>query len=762
MRNHRVDNAIYSEELNGCQLAVLSSRNSSSQNIDSLIEPHVNLLCSVDNKDIMCAVCLYNKIHEDRKCTIIYLFLEQLFNDLTHFSDKNMFLLQIMRVMFLNRYVKEVIVHFNVESNPDVSDIISRLNLDERLNQQILYSLKLAFPRELHISEICKTISSVSTDTFVQWHLQRLLRNNIIRCTFKSDHYVISIIPADSFASTEVIPEEIAALPNIAIVTTRLVAKNHLDEMLSEKIYFYKHHKGEAYAYTIGKMQCGLWILTSKLSAFIDDEDTIVNLQSPSCASITSLLSTFHKIEHVIQIGIGKPVDFKGCKALLGDVVVSVPVNPSGYIFAKGFTELASTWPAPRQNILYKLSEFISKDQNLPVSIDINRPKYEFLPNVPRDILAYQPFKRAIRIFADGPIGSISRQLAQSLRFSCIDSNQDELTDKILNSLMQVDWQSYLLVRGIGINIDQSLQCSTASNEWVSYSMRNACKTLEYLINCLRYNKSTLYMVNKQPKEVCTKRHSVIENNAVGVHGAETCWLFASVSIMCIFSLINTTGILVLSRMVSLTEPLISILKFNRSVFMKTPSLDGTLMVDNIVMNGINTIVADTQINLSTDQINVRLSKDEIWIKGIVENIEVNDNVKLRLWSTKKTERDRNKIIKQMQITDKVQSSRISSHEMLTINAPCLTVSNFSSIELNSGQLFNATTKALRIESKELTIDSKDIKIKMVDEMRYNPVQHHDNTCRLCICSSNSKLIPIGSSKNCADLLQYNIGDLCQ
>ncbi|OWF46609.1 uncharacterized protein LOC110455505 [Mizuhopecten yessoensis] len=132
--------------------------------------------------------------------------------------------------------------------------------------------------------------------------------------------------------------------PNIAIVTTLFCEKLAVDAMIENRTTFVKcKTEGESQVYTIGRIGKHR-VVSTKLPCTPGDVEAS-NIAAGN--SVTRLLGTFSKVEHVFLVGVGggvlhqhDPDDPMTTDDLvtLGDVVVSMPSNGTNAMYTKCYT----------------------------------------------------------------------------------------------------------------------------------------------------------------------------------------------------------------------------------------------------------------------------------------------------------------------------------------------------------------------------------------------------------------------------------------
>ncbi|KAK7474527.1 hypothetical protein BaRGS_00034221, partial [Batillaria attramentaria] len=148
--------------------------------------------------------------------------------------------------------------------------------------------------------------------------------------------------------------------PTVAIITGLFEEKLAVDAMLDNKTTFVKYRvDGESQVYTLGKVGKHR-VVSTKLSRKGEGEEAHIASEN----TVTRLLETFNKVEHVLVVGVGGAVPHYSDHTKhvrLGDVVVSMPQDSSGaqYIYCVekipktvGYSYMTQTWGSRDQTLI--------------------------------------------------------------------------------------------------------------------------------------------------------------------------------------------------------------------------------------------------------------------------------------------------------------------------------------------------------------------------------------------------------------------------
>nr|KAG5690213.1 hypothetical protein BaRGS_019009 [Batillaria attramentaria] len=150
--------------------------------------------------------------------------------------------------------------------------------------------------------------------------------------------------------------------PTVAIITGLFEEKLAVDAMLDNKTTFVKYRvDGESQVYTLGKVGKHR-VVSTKLSRKGEGEEAHIASEN----TVTRLLETFNKVEHVLVVGVGGAVPHYSDHTKhvrLGDVVVSMPQDSSGaqYIYCAkvekipktvGYSYMTQTWGSRDQTLI--------------------------------------------------------------------------------------------------------------------------------------------------------------------------------------------------------------------------------------------------------------------------------------------------------------------------------------------------------------------------------------------------------------------------
>ncbi|XP_076468513.1 uncharacterized protein LOC143299208 isoform X2 [Babylonia areolata] len=207
--------------------------------------------------------------------------------------------------------------------------------------------------------------------------------------------------------------------PVVAIITALFEEKLAVDAMIENKRTFIKYKtEGESQVYTLGRIGQYL-VVSTKLSRKGEGEAAHIASEN----SVTRMLGTFNKVEHVLLVGVGGAVphftDYSK-HVRLGDVVVSVPQDSSGsqYIHCQkvekipntmGYSYLTRTWASRDQTLLSTVKSIRQQVEMRPYN---DRPWDAFLEEG-KDILKgdessfHRPPIHRDKLFLTKPDGSI-------------------------------------------------------------------------------------------------------------------------------------------------------------------------------------------------------------------------------------------------------------------------------------------------------------------------------------------------------------------
>ncbi|KAK3100647.1 hypothetical protein FSP39_023031 [Pinctada imbricata] len=312
--------------------------------------------------------------------------------------------------------------------------------------------------------------------------------------------------------------------PTIAIITTLYCEKLAVDAMIEEKTTYVRHKtEGESQVYTVGKI--GKFnVVSTKVSRQQGKEEEI---RIAAENTVTRLLGTFSKVDHVILTGVGGSVpDYRdGSKhARLGDVVVSVATVTSGPIYAhcekvektdnaQGYDFKTKEWCSKfseLQDVAISIKQLVERDKNgvKPWDKYIEEGKYALKaedssfnrPPLKTDRLFYTKqngtvievehpkpaagYKEGECNVHHGVIGSgkiihntdrLKFPFAQKYGIRALDIN----IDAILNSLEGNRNESFLIIRGIADYQDGS------RNKWQPYASVTAAAYMKSLITAM-------------------------------------------------------------------------------------------------------------------------------------------------------------------------------------------------------------------------------------------------------------------------------------
>ncbi|CAL1532447.1 unnamed protein product [Lymnaea stagnalis] len=242
--------------------------------------------------------------------------------------------------------------------------------------QKMLQVLEDAYPNSMSTSNLFKTSKIKQTDTITSVvMLKDMEKKGLIREVEKGiwlrmqskeemmEHEVILVKELPTLTGKE--------QPTIGIITTLYHEKLAVDAMIQDKKTYVKFKtEGESQVYTIGHI--GKFnVVSTKLAKMGDAEGDMIAAEN----TVTRLLGTFNKIQHVLLVGVGGAVphysDYNQ-HVRLGDVVVSTPVDDTGAIYvycskvekiknASGYSYVTRIW-APREQALINAVNKMKKE----------------------------------------------------------------------------------------------------------------------------------------------------------------------------------------------------------------------------------------------------------------------------------------------------------------------------------------------------------------------------------------------------------------
>lgn len=264
--------------------------------------------------------------------------------------------------------------------------------------------------------------------------------------------------------------------PTIAIVTTLFCEKQAVDAMIEGKTTFVKcKTEGESQVYTTGRIGKHR-VVSTKLPCIPGDVEAS-NIAAGN--SVTRLLGTFSKVEHVFLVGVGGGISHKRDPddpltsddfVALGDVIVSMPSNGTNAMYTKwhrreivgteGQQHSQRTWHShddTLRRIVKKLEENDTGDVNYldqlitSAVILINDSKFH-KPTILSQTSSVSEERGTVVV--SGAIGSINcLDEDDQLRMSFAKTNEIKAFDKdseaVLESLDGNRNESYLIIRGV-------------------------------------------------------------------------------------------------------------------------------------------------------------------------------------------------------------------------------------------------------------------------------------------------------------------------
>ncbi|XP_041357320.1 uncharacterized protein LOC121374324 isoform X2 [Gigantopelta aegis] len=246
--------------------------------------------------------------------------------------------------------------------------------------QRMLQTLEDAYPNPVDVNSIFKR-SNVKQSDSIQGivMLKELERRGLIQ-EIEKGLWIRVQSTGQQVAHEVIIVKDLPTLtgkeqPTIAVITGLYCEKLAVDAMMDDKKTYIKFKtEGESQVYTVGRIG-NYNVVSTKLSRLESGEQGEIAAEN----TVTRLLGTFNKVDHVFVCGVGGAVphfsDFDK-HIRLGDIVVSMPSeqNCGMYIYCSrvekisdtaGYSYLTRAWD-PRydtlQKVVHKLQEEVKSN----------------------------------------------------------------------------------------------------------------------------------------------------------------------------------------------------------------------------------------------------------------------------------------------------------------------------------------------------------------------------------------------------------------
>ncbi|KAK6975253.1 hypothetical protein BgiMline_021599 [Biomphalaria glabrata] len=255
--------------------------------------------------------------------------------------------------------------------------------------QKMLQILEDAYPNNMSTDKLFKTAKVKKNDSITAVvMLKDLEKKGLIKEVEKGiwlrmqtneetvKHEVLLVQDLPTLSSKE--------QPTIGIITGLYQEKLAVDAMIENKRTYVKYKTeasshnamGESQVYTIGKIGHH-HVVSTKLAKMGEAEGDIIAAEN----TVTRLLGTFNKIQHVLLVGVGGAVphysDYTQ-HVRLGDVVVSTPADDSGaiYIYCSKVDKMPNSGGfnfstrifSPREKTLINAANKIKKESESTIS----------------------------------------------------------------------------------------------------------------------------------------------------------------------------------------------------------------------------------------------------------------------------------------------------------------------------------------------------------------------------------------------------------
>ncbi|XP_052077843.1 uncharacterized protein LOC127715718 [Mytilus californianus] len=395
--------------------------------------------------------------------------------------------------------------------------------------QRILQCLEDSYPNTIpiaHLLKLCKVKLADTTTAAVM--LNDLQNKGFIKEVEKGFWMRIQSGGADANDEVQIV-KNIPRLtsqeqPTIAVITSLYCEKLAVDALIDNKTTFVKYKtEGESQVYSVGRIGRHK-IVSTKLSK---DASSPENSKISTENSVTRLLGTFSKVQHVFLVGVGGSVpDYEDASkhVRLGDIVVSLPSHERSCLYVH-CQKVEHTLRTDEYKFSVKhwacaddtLQKVVEKIKNITDSSpDPERPWDIYLEEASERLKAeessfHRPFINTDRLYYTNPDGTVVEVQHPSgdrnynegrtnVRFGAISNGMniakdgklrktfarlygikayDLDTDAILESLEGNRNESFLIIRGIADYADGSRK------EWQPYSAMAAAAYMKTLIMAL-------------------------------------------------------------------------------------------------------------------------------------------------------------------------------------------------------------------------------------------------------------------------------------
>ncbi|XP_060064784.1 uncharacterized protein LOC132545130 [Ylistrum balloti] len=413
------------------------------------------------------------------------------------------------------------------EEDPEVE--VGRIAKRKRIRDQymwlsrkyrMLHFLEDAFPNVVKVEDLVSKCKMKVSDLFVIAVVlaelqERGLVKEVIEGHWMRNHGGGATQTEDEVKLVKVMPVLSSRdQPTIAIVTTLFCEKLAVDAMIEDKTTFVKcKTEGESQVYTTGRIGKHR-VVSTKLPRTPGDVEAS-NIAAGN--SVTRLLGTFSKVEHVFLVGVGGGVSKQhdpddpvtsDDHVTLGDVVVSMPSNGTNAMYTKCFIRenigeeslgySSRTWHSHDETlrrIVKKMKEKSVEDmkhldqliKSALVQLSVTDSKFQkpsIVPNTSGESSPEDLSERGTTVVC-GAIASISCfDDDESLKMSFAKSNEIKAFDKdfeaVLESLEGNRNESYLMIRGIA-----DFQYG-GRKEWQPYASLVAAACMKTIISVLK------------------------------------------------------------------------------------------------------------------------------------------------------------------------------------------------------------------------------------------------------------------------------------